>query len=181
MLHLSIPIVKVTEKGLTHDRQRSPLPDHDRKIEALRKSRAIWARSAHRSKDAAHAADVLEQILSRVTVSQDGRAAATRKQLPAGNAPNNSVPRAAAYALASSDSPASSSTLPGGQQAPGAKSYSVEWSYEWLDNLDKRTQGPGQSGALTGVLVGDDVDWVSCRDTIREKTRALGARHWSAD
>lgn len=114
-------------------------------------ARAIWARSAHRSKEAAHAADVLEQILSRVSASQNG-GASTRRQLPE----TSSVPASTSSSIGARQ---------GIQTSSEARVHSVVWSFDCLDDLHKRRDQSGRDGVLKGAPVGDNVDWVSCGKT----------------
>lgn len=144
-------------------------------MNALKRARTIWSKTAHHSKEAAHAAGVLENILSKIdrpdTDPKSARplpndAAATGHVTtsadPGPARIDENTPQATRHreaSLAQASLPAVN-TGPFPEKAP-SKSYSVEWDYEWLDNLGKR-KDRDISNALDNAST-DGVDWVSYR------------------
>lgn len=133
-------------------------------MDALRKARTIWSKTAQRSKEAAHATMVLEEILSEVSQLETGAPAARPS-------PTNAGERFAASAAETTASTSSrdrhsaeqarwsavnTSTPP--EKAP-LKSYSMRWDFGQLDDVDKRKDHT-LSGVLDGLL-SNDTDWVS--------------------
>lgn len=153
--------------------------DLDSKVGALKRARAIWGKTAGSSKEATHAAKVLDTILARVSDPHDG-----------GNAEGASSPRgttdggrrftsASASASASTeDATVSSNPSPADMRQCGTPPIQAGWMAvnhfglsrkitggqikEWdfgFDDIDKRLAAR-KSGCQFGVLLGNDVDWV---------------------
>lgn len=140
-------------------------------MNALQRALIIWSKTSHRSKEAAHAAGVLENILSKIDQPEKdplaarplptdarGHLATTSDSHP-GRVEEN-TPQAVRTGEASLSQPSRSAVNTGAapEKAP-RKSYSVEWDYEWLDNIGKR-KDRDLSNALDNALT-DGVDWVS--------------------
>lgn len=142
----------------------------------------IWSKTANRSTEAAHATNVLQQMLSKIS-HPDPNSTETRTS-PRANDGERFAASAAATAVATTSgpgppgrdaNPVESQTRRRGERqispskwptvnssaasrAP-SKSYSVEWSYEWLDNLGVPKDKAGDA-PLDSMLQGE-VDWVS--------------------
>lgn len=144
--------------------------DHDRKVSALKRARAIWAKTADTSREAAHATKVLDHILSRVSNVPDSGAAGTTTTTTSGGR------RLAAASVSSDRSPGSTSSpsdllqcrtppIPLGWSAVNysvplrsGRGQSMNWDFG-LDSLD-RHPGAGRSGGRLDGFIGGDVDWV---------------------
>lgn len=141
----------------------------------------IWSKTASRSTKAAHATNVMEQILAKVS-HPDPNTTGTRTCLRANDGERFATSAAvSAAAIAEPGPPGRDADLPDPQMRPrgdtpvlsatwsavnssaapraASKSYSVEWSYAWLDNLGKPKDQAG-SAPLDSMLRGE-VDWVS--------------------
>lgn len=146
--------------------------DHERKSNALRRARAIWIKMADRSKEAAHAIKVLDQILSRV--SSSGQTAASPPPPPP-PPPTNTTNRLATPVQSGPsgsnlDNPNRSSESQQLQQvlpilkptrppvAP-SRSWSEKWNFgEWDDIGRRHSQNSGDIPENAQDL---DVNWVS--------------------
>lgn len=142
-------------------------------MQALSKARTIWSKTAYRSKEAAHATKVLDEILAQVSqpaasgpsaravvgessaASAAGTAAASSSRRD--NAHSAEPVRDSEGPLPQPNWSAVNSNLPS-EKAP-SKSYSMEWSYAWLDNLGKQKDHAPNGGL--GSLLTNGVDWVS--------------------
>lgn len=146
--------------------------EQKRKMSALSKARTIWSKTAHRSKEAAHATRILNEILAQVSqpatsgpsarpvVDEPSAASAAETTASSSSRDNAHSTEPVLESEGSLPQPnwsAVNANLPS-EKAP-SKSYSVEWSYEWLDNLGKR-KDHAPNGAL-GSLLTNGVDWVS--------------------
>lgn len=129
-------------------------------MDALRKARTVWAKTAQRSKEAAHATMVLERLLSKVfdvdksTPSETHGAPINngKERLhnlaneAAASAPSESNVQSTAHEVQSEASrpqpgwSAVNSSAPP-QNAP-SRSYSIEWDYWWLDEPYERIAKP---------------------------------------
>lgn len=131
------------------------------KTQALSKARTIWSKAAPRSKEAAHATKVLDEILAHVSHSAPNGASGVASAGTTTSSFSRDIARSAEpegpLPLPQPNWSAVNSNPPSGK-AP-SKSYSVEWSYEWLDNLGK-SKDHAPDGAL-GSLLTNGVDWVS--------------------
>lgn len=142
---------------LTSRSASSSRPDHERKIDALKKARAIWSKSAHRFQEAAHATHVLDQILSQVAqqqqqdgaaaVASDGArfAASVAQPLNQGGTTGTTPPLPTWPAL---NNPAKEKS----------RSHSMKWNYAWLDDVGK-PKDAGAEASLEGIF--NSADWVS--------------------
>lgn len=155
-------------------RARSNSDEREHKVNALIRARTIWSKIAHHSKEAAHASDILESILSKIYHPEENLPSARRSPTDDEEHLDTSVPANASGSgnprddrpssmrtsertpLQSSWSAVNAGTAP--EKAPN-KSYSIEWSFDWLDDLGKRKDHT-LHGALENVLT-DGVDWVS--------------------
>lgn len=157
-------------------------------MNALRRARIIWSKTAHRSKEAAHAAGILEDILSKI--DQPDKDPVSARPLPTDARGHLATPPDSDPARIGENTPGSVRTgeallsKPNGpaantgaapEKAP-SKSYSVEWDYEWLDNLGmQKRKDRDLSNALDHALI-DGVDWVSVHFYCRSTSTADKAR-----
>lgn len=152
-------------------------------MNALKRARAIWSKTAHRSSESAHAAGVLENILSKIDEPEENSLSArpiatSSDSHPARVEETTPQPVRTGEVPLSHPSWSALNTGTAPEKAP-SKSYSVEWDYEWLDNLGKR-KDRDLSNALDDAL-NDGVDWVShhfyyCRRLAWQHSRDLIAR-----
>lgn len=141
--------------------------DEERKVDSLKKARAIWSKMAHRFKEAAHATNVLDQILSKVSLRDPATSATKSARTSEGERFAASTTATAASGTSSRDATSSPASRGGNWSAvnsaappkPPSKSYSVEWSYEWLDKLGE-PKDQAADDPFGGVLKGG-IDWVS--------------------
>lgn len=147
--------------------------DDERKVTALKKARAIWNKTAHRSNEAAHATKVLDQILLQVSLqnssisatrsprsSEGERFAASAGACTASSASARDATKSTASQVgeASLRAPTWSAVNSAASSKPPSKSYSVEWSSDWLGSLG---QANDQAADDPFASVSQGADWVS--------------------